>query len=213
MTGPIPRVQRAGRLLPQLAERRDHRPNDSSARPAASTSRGPGRGRVRVAASRATSDRARRAARACRCSAAGAGRPRVARMPALLPAAKPALRSSAMTLHAGHALGPRRALPSVDALSTTMMSCVVAGGASCSDGRQRSRSARALKLTMTIDSVIAGRRDPFEARQRRGRPRRPTNSAPAPPGARREHRRRARRIVEQRAERRWPCRRCRRART
>ena len=52
--------------------------------------------------------------------------------------------------------GQRRAasaLPSVDALSTTRISCGATGGAACSDSRQRSRSARALNDTMMIETI------------------------------------------------------------
>src|SRR6266404_1824366 len=55
-----------------------------------------------------------------------------------------------MTCTSGHRLAAD-ALPSTEALSTTMISCAAAGGAACNDSRQRSRSPRALKLTMIIE--------------------------------------------------------------
>src|SRR5262245_22920410 len=48
-------------------------------------------------------------------------------------------------------------LPSVDALSTTMISCLTRGGAACSDSRQRARSSRALNDTTIIESSVDNR--------------------------------------------------------
>ena len=77
--------------------------------------------------------------------------PRLARMPMLLPPANPVFRPASMTWTFANALAAS-ALPSVDALSTTMISCERAGGASRSEARQRRRSSRALNETTIIET-------------------------------------------------------------
>ena len=85
--------------------------------------------------------------------------PRLARMPALFPAANPTFDGSSMQPRPTEsAPRRRRRCRRVDALSTTMTSCSMAGGdrarATC---RQFTRCSRALKLTMTIESDQASR--------------------------------------------------------
>src|SRR5919198_1071081 len=73
-------------------------------------------------------------------------------MPTLFAAAKPTLEAFWMTRTSFHHRAASL-LPSVDWLSTTIVSCAVAGGAACRDARQRSRSTRALYETIMMDSI------------------------------------------------------------
>ena len=83
--------------------------------------------------------------------------PRLALMPMLLAFANPTFELTSITVSFGHRRAAA-ALPSVDALSTTTMSWGAAGGAACSDSRQRSRSARALNETMMIEIKVNSER-------------------------------------------------------
>ena len=128
------------------------RPNDNSARPPASTRRGPATATSGWASS--TSSRRSIAPAGTTVSLLRSRRfvPLLARMPMLVPRANPRLSPVSMT----RTPGCRRAasaLPSDDALSTTITSWLRAGGASCSACRQRSRSARALNETMTMETI------------------------------------------------------------
>ena len=70
--------------------------------------------------------------------------PLLARIPTLFAAANPVFDGCAISRTSGQPRRTAATLSSADALSTTMMSCGIAGGAAVSDARQRSRSARAL---------------------------------------------------------------------
>ena len=128
------------------------RPNDSSVRPVASTRRGPATAASGCARSRSTRRSMAPPGTTQSLLSNSNSVPDDARMPVLLAAAKPALRPCATTLTAGQRRRTASTLPSVDALSTTTISCGMAGGLPVSDSRQRSRSGRVLKLTITIDS-------------------------------------------------------------
>jgi hypothetical protein len=69
--------------------------------------------------------------------------PALSRMPTLFARAKPAFDPSSTTRTPAK-FRAASTLASVDPLSTTTMSCGVAGGAARSDARHRSRSAAAL---------------------------------------------------------------------
>src|SRR5947208_1056217 len=77
-----------------------------------------------------------------------------ARIPMLFARAKPTLLPASITRTPARARAAA-ALPSSDALSTTMISCEARGGEAAIDWRHCSRSARALKLTMMIDTFIS----------------------------------------------------------
>ena len=129
------------------------RPNDSSVRPAPSTRRGPATAASGCARRRATSRSIAPAGTTQSLLSSSSSVPDDARMPILLATANPALLPCATTLTIGQRRRTASTLPSLDALSTTMISCGMAGGFVVSDSRQRSRSARVLKLTITIDSL------------------------------------------------------------
>src|SRR5579862_2763768 len=83
--------------------------------------------------------------------------PVVARMTMLLPRANPRFAPVSITRTSGQHRAAS-ALPSADWLSTTTISCDTEGAGAWSDSRQRSRSARALKLTMMIERSGISRR-------------------------------------------------------
>ena len=128
-------------------------PNDSSVRPAPSTSRGPATAAVGAAASRATSASTAPAGTMLSLFSSRISSPLDARMPALFAAENPAFLVCSMTwtrrpagAHGVGAAVVRRVVDDDDLVRSP------AGGAAKSESRQRSRSPRALKLTMTIDS-------------------------------------------------------------
>ena len=130
------------------------RPNDSSARPSASTSRGPttATSGSPVELVEQTIDRAGGDDRVA-VQQEQVARRWLARMPMLLARAKPRLAPASIT----RTPGQRRAasaLPSVEPLSDDDDLVIGATAAPrCSDSRQRSRSARALNETMMIEST------------------------------------------------------------
>ena len=130
------------------------RPNESSARPLPSTSRGPTTATSGWRSSSASSRSIAPEGTIVSLLSRSTSVPRAIASPTLLACAKPAFMVSATRRTSGQ----RRTtstLPSVDALSTTMISWLAAGGAACSDSRQRARSACALNETTMIETVIA----------------------------------------------------------
>ena len=166
------------------------RPNDSSARPLAVHESRADDGDVGMAARSVGEqrDRSRRAARSCRCSAAGACAPVLARMPDVVRARRSRRSRPARSRGRPASAAAASALPSVEALSTTTISCGVARrrGLRATRGSARGRRC-ALKLTMMIESsvTVIGRRASMTAsvfargarpvvlreRRRRGAPR------------------------------------------
>ena len=74
--------------------------------------------------------------------------PRAAAMPWLLAAAKPRLRSLAISRTAGKRSRSSAGLPSVEALSTTMTSCATPAAETATDSSARASRSRVLKLAM-----------------------------------------------------------------
>ena len=138
-------------FLAQFGERPDHT-GRTKARVDRSRRRFSDRQRPRQAARamRRQACRSRRRARWCRCSRAAPVRSKSPRIPVLLALEKPTLRSRAMTRMSGHPVRTASTLPSLDALSTTTISCGMRGGCWRSEQMRPSRSAFVLWLTMMI---------------------------------------------------------------